>query len=260
MSEQATRHIPLDGAFNFRDVGGLETRDGRTVRSGNFFRSDELSQLTDKDLQRLQRLNLASICDLRGANERRAKPDRIPPGTRAVHLPLDHGGRDFTRWQFFWWLTSNSSKLDFRKFTVDLYRHLAFDCAEQIRAIVHWIAEEENLPVVVHCTVGKDRTGYVAALIQLLAGVPREAVMDDYLATNRFIAPRAVQIVRFLRWMSLFRISKERLDSATVARREDLEGILDEVLERYGTAEGYLVEACGVGREQVRRLERLLRG
>ncbi len=259
MSNTVTRHIPFDGVCNFREVGGLATRDGGVMRAGILYRSDELSQLTGEDLSRLRRLHLKTICDLRAPNERRAKPDRIPPGVRLVHVPIDHRGKDFTRWQFFWWLTTNSKKLDFRRFSTDLYRYLAFECGAQIREVVTLVADERNLPAVFHCTVGRDRTGYLAALFQLLAGVPRAAVIDDYLATNDLIGPRAEQIVRFLRWMSLFRISRRRLESAMVAHGEDLEGILDVVLERHGSIEGYLRDACGLDRQRLASLRRLLR-
>ncbi len=255
------RHVSLDGAFNFRDVGGLETRDGHAMRSGILFRSDALSRLSEEDLERLRGLELKTIFDLRGSNERASKPDRIPHGStiRVVHVPILHPDQDLTRWQFFWWLTTNSKKLDFRRFTTDLYRYIAFECTAQIHEIVTMIADEKNLPAVIHCTVGKDRTGYLAALVQLLAGVPREAVVDDYLATNRLIGPRTARLVRFLRWMSLFRISEKRLESAMETRREDLDGILDEVLGRYGTVARYLSEACGIGRLPLSNLERWLR-
>ncbi len=260
VSEKATRHIPFDGAFNFRDVGGLATRDGRTMRSGVLFRADDLSRLSEADLEELRRLKLQSIFDLRAPNERESKPDRIPRGSkiRVVHVPILQPGQDFTRWQFFWWLATSSKELDFRKLTADLLRHIAFECTAQVHEIVTTIADERNLPAVIHCTVGKDRTGYLAALVQLLAGVPREAVVDDYLATNRFIGPRAAQLIRLLRWMSLFRISRKRLESAMEAHREGLDGVLDEVLGRYGTVERYLREACGVDRASLSNLERWL--
>ena len=261
MSRTPTRHIPFDGAYNFRDVGGVATGDGGAMRSGILFRSDELSQLSDADLERLRRLNLASICDLRAPNERRARPDRIPPGSgvRVVEVPIDHRGKDFTRWQFFWWLTVHSRKLDLRRAAAGIYRYVAFECTAQIRQIADLVAEERNLPAVFHCTVGRDRTGYLAALFQLFAGVPREAVVEDYLATNDLIGPRAEQLVRFLRRMSLFRLPKDRLEAAMIARREDLERVLDEVLERHRSVAGYLHEACGVGPQRLASLERVLR-
>ncbi len=83
------RHVPLDGSFNFRDAGGLETRDGRRMKPGILYRSDELSRLSDGDLERLGGLGLRSICDLRAPGERRRRPDRLPPGgVRPVHVPF----------------------------------------------------------------------------------------------------------------------------------------------------------------------------
>lgn len=254
------RHLPLDGAFNFRDVGGLATCDGRAMRPGILFRSDELSRLSARDLGRLGNLGLRSVCDLRTPNERKSKPDRLParPGVRVVNIPIYPTGRDIGRWQFFWWLTVNSGTLDFEAQIRDAYRHFAFECTEQVGQIVSLISDQEALPAVIHCTAGKDRTGYVVALIQLLAGVPREAVVEDYLATNPLIRPHAGRYLRFLRWMSLFRISPERLQPVLEVRREYLDEILDEVLARHGTVGEYLAEACGVHPRVLAGLQRLL--
>ncbi len=254
------RHVPLDGAFNFRDAGGLDTGDGRTMKAGILFRSDELSRLSEADLERLEQLGLRSICDLRAPNERESKPDRLPPdaGIRLVHVPISPQGKDLTRWQFFWLLAVNSRELDFESQLRKVYRHLAFACTAQIGEIVALISDPANLPAVIHCSAGKDRTGYVAALIQLLAGVPRETVIDDYLVTNRLIGSQAERYMRFLRWMSLFRISRQRLQPLLEVRREYLEEILDELLDRHGSIGGYLSEACGAHPDDLKSLERLL--
>ena len=254
------RQIPLDGAFNFRDAGGLEIRDGRSMRSGVLYRSDELSRLSDRDLERLGHLGLRSVCDVRTPNERKSKPDRLPPdhGLHTVNIPIYPNGREVNRWQFFWWLTTNSRELDFEAQIREGYRYFAFECGEQIRRILTLISDERHLPAVIHCTAGKDRTGYIVALIQLLAGVPRGTVVEDYLETNRLIAPHVGRYLRFLRWMSLFTISSERLQPVLEVRREYLDEILDEVLARHGSVEAYLVDACGLERPELESLKRLL--
>ncbi len=253
------RHVPLDGSFNFRDAGGLETRDGRRMKPGILYRSDELSRLSDGDLERLGGLGLRSICDLRAPGERRRRPDRLPPGgVRPVHVPFQPPDGDLSRWQFFWLLTMRSRDLDFAAQLHRVYRHVAFACTAQVREIVTWVSAQENLPAVIHCTAGKDRTGYVVALIQLLAGVPREAVVEDYLVTNRLIGSQAKKYLKFLRWMSLFRISPERFQPLLEVRRPYLERVLDEALERHGSVDGYLTGACGVDPRDLARLKQLL--
>ncbi len=259
-SQPARRHLPLEGAFNFRDAGGLETTGGRTLKTGLLFRSDELSRLTEVDLERVEQLGLKSICDLRTPHQRRSKPDRLPPGgdVRLVHVPIPPPAGDMNRWQFFWMLTSNARDLDCEAQIRQIYRHVAFACTARIREVFELISDPEQLPTLIHCTAGKDRTGYLAALVQLLAGVPREAVIDDYLVTNRLIGAQAERYIRILRWFSLFRISRQRLQPLIEVRREYLEEVLDEVLERYGSIGAYLTEACGVDAGDLKRLERSL--
>ncbi len=252
------RHLPLDGAFGFRDIGGLETSDGRSTRTGVLFRSGELSRLSVRDTERLKGLGIKTVCDLRTPNERKSKHDRLPAGVRLVQTPFYPNGGDVNRWQFFWLLSTKSRTLDFEAQIRQAYRRFAFESTAQIRRILTSVSEERELPAVLHCTAGKDRTGYVVALIQLLAGVPRDAVVADYLETNRWFAPHAGRYRKFLRWMSLFTISPERFQPLLEVRREYLEETLDEVLARHGSIEDYLTDGCGVDRSTMERLKRLL--
>ncbi len=255
------RRIPLDGACNFRDIGGLETRHGDTLRPGILFRSDDLSRLTDEDLEKVRRLGLKVICDLRTPNERGSKIDRVPAGSgvRIVDVPVYHRSRDVTHLQFFWLLAVNARSMDFDEFLKDLYRRFAFERPAVIHEIISLVLDEKHLPAVIHCTIGRDRTGLIAALIQLLAGVPRPAVVEDYLVSNESLGPRMEKLARYVRWMSLFQISPARMEPMMEARREYLEHVLDSILEKYGSVEGYLTEHCGFRPEQLSAYKRLLR-
>ncbi|SFJ14743.1 tyrosine-protein phosphatase [Thermoflavimicrobium dichotomicum] len=251
----------FDGLSNFRDIGGLMTHDGRTMKSGVLFRSDELSRLTSNDLEKLKQFNIKVICDLRTPKECKSKPARIPhnEGIRIVNVPIHHHEtQEVSRLKLFGFLFGKSGGDDFDHFNREYYRRMAFECTAPINEIITLISEEKNLPALIHCNAGRDRTGYISALIQLLVGVPYETVLDDYLLTNRFYEQRLNKFIRYMRWMTLFQVSPDRMKHILQARREFLDEVIDEILKKYGSIEGYLIEACGIDQSCIRNLQQLL--
>lgn len=250
----------FDGVYNFRDIGGHQTTDGRTMKAGVLYRSDELSRLSANDLNQLAMRNIKVICDLRTPAERKQKPDRIPghAGIQLVSVPIHHESQEFSRLDFFKFLVSKSSDLNFEQVIKDFYHRMAFERTEQVREIFTLLANQGNVPALIHCTGGKDRTGYLSALIQLLARVPYQTVLADYLLSNDLIQPRMKKIERYIRWMSLFQISPERMKPLMEVRRDYLDDTLTAVLNEYGTIEEYLIEACGIEEKCLLNLRQML--
>jgi protein-tyrosine phosphatase len=255
------RLLKFKGTYNFRDIGGYEAQDGRTMKWGVLFRSDELSRLSSEDLIKLQRLNLRTICDLRAPKERKSKPDRVPYKTniRIVNVPIYQKGQNANRLQrWLWLLTGKFKDFDSELFMKDFYHSMVFDHATQIGEIMTLISDKRNLPALIHCTGGKDRTGFVSAVIQLLMGVPRKTVLEDYMLSNRFIEPQIARLIRYIRRMSLFQISPDRIRPVLEARCEYIREAIDDILKTYGTIEGYLLKGCGITRKSVISLHDLL--
>jgi protein-tyrosine phosphatase len=159
--------IDIDGTFNFRDVGGYPARGG-TTRTGQLYRSDSLAGVTAAGAGDLAALRIGVVVDLRSDLERRQDRSRdVLPGAVHVCLPI-HGG-------------SRSSLVGDGPITlVDLYRQVLTDSAWSIATAISVIADSGSVPVLVHCTAGKDRTGLVIALALEAAGVERSAVVADY--------------------------------------------------------------------------------
>lgn len=254
------RVLTLKGAFNFRDIGGLPTQNGRWMRRGLLFRSDELSHLTPEDVVALQALKLHLVCDLRTPNEVRRQPSRLDGlvEVRRLHLPIQPQEDDPTTWEMFRYMTRNARALDFHTMVREYYHKILFQRTAQVGQVFCLLSDPANLPALVHCTVGKDRTGLIAALVQLLVGVPHEVVVDDYLLTNQLYAPRARLFTRLVRWMSLFRVSNGQLRHLMEAHREYLEEALEQVYSTFGSVEAYLQVACQVPGDNLARLQELL--
>ena len=116
----------------------------------------------------------------------------------------------------------------------------------------------KNYPVLIHCTGGKDRTGFLSAVIQLLAGVPRQEVMDSYMESNKFIKPRMDKHIKYLRLMSLFQVPAERMKPMFEVRREYLDEILDDIYKTFGSIEEYLINNCGIPQNSILDLQKML--
>ena len=174
------RVLPLRGASNFRDLGGYLGLDGLTLRWGRIFRSDHLAELNEEDHALLQSLGLRRSLDLRGVQERGAQPYEVP-GVTQWQLPIEP-----TVVQRMHDVVTAGTRLTAPVVTdlmKELYRALVNEQSSRFAEFFEIVLQEDS-PVVFHCTAGKDRTGFAAALLLAALGVPRQHIMDDYLLTN----------------------------------------------------------------------------
>ncbi|MGG2200165.1 tyrosine-protein phosphatase [Paenibacillus validus] len=253
---------PFTKLFNFRDIGGLATADGRRMKAGVLFRSDDLSRLTLQDLDKLNQYGLKLICDLRTPDERQKKPDRLPPtvGLRTVHIPIYpfKEGEKLNQAKLIGMLLRKSAKSEFDAFNRAFYQSIAHQSTTQIQEVISLLSERSNMPALIHCTAGRDRTGYLSALIQLLVGVPMSTVLDEYELTNAYFQPRVRPFIRFMRWVTLFQIPPERFEDLLVVKREYLVRVLEEVVQTHGSMDRYVADVCGIDPSCVQRLKQLL--
>ncbi len=227
---------------NFRDVGGLPADGGRRIRPGRLFRSDSLQELADGDITNfVDRLGIRYIIDLRTAEES-VQQGRGPLGGYPIgylNVPLVD--------------VDAPSGPPGQVVLTQYVQHLDHD--PNLPLAVEMVAHAVRLPTVVHCAAGKDRTGVVLALVELLLGVPEEHVVADYMATAANMAPILDRLRRWPRYAD----NMARLP-AEIYRCEEhvIHGLLDAITSRYGGAEGWAARR-GVDPEAVHRLrDRLL--
>jgi protein-tyrosine phosphatase len=240
------RHIALEGAQNFRDLGGYETSDGKHVRWGLFYRSDNLAGLSESDLEVVRELGIRLVCDFRSPDEKRAEPDRLPEPKPTV-AELEIFDASFSAQTFREKIESGDlGDLDLRQALIDGYRLFATKFAPPYRALFERLEQPANLPAVIHCTAGKDRAGFGSAMILSVLGVPRQTVFDDFLLTNVYTADKTERTLFMIRLISLFRIDPERLRPVLGVERAYLEAAFDAIDENYGDFERYRREALGI--------------
>jgi protein-tyrosine phosphatase len=183
ITSNLSRHLPLTGTYNVRDIGGYRTRDGRVTRWRMFFRADSLHRVPLEAQVRLLEHGIRTVIDLRRTDELEAAPNVFATAThvRYRHMPLLPDVRP--------------APGDLRPL-VETYRHILDERQEQIRATLEHLASPGGLPVVVHCTAGKDRTGVITALVLGLAGVPEETIVEDYALSASYLGTPFLEEVR----------------------------------------------------------------
>jgi len=182
------RRVQLEGSVNFRDLGGYRTIDGRRIRWGMVFRSDNLGRLTDRDVVYLEKMGIRLVCDFRTPAEIKKLPDRYPRGGsgKSLKLAIRHGESDpantFDRIKKgdIDWMTE--------EFMIEGYLKNIDEFAPLWATFFNTLGEPSNRPFVFHCTGGKDRAGVAAALTLLVLGVPEETVIRDHGLSNLYIA------------------------------------------------------------------------
>lgn len=250
----------FEGLKNFRDVGGLPTSDGFCVRSGALFRSATLDDSTVRDARVLLDLGVRVVCDLRRPGEAFKGPhERVTSeGLRRVNLPLHWQDSRESRKQLRKLLFAGDGEQQYERYIAEYYRHVAFDAALQIGEVVSLLARPDGLPMVVYCSAGKDRTGIVIAVILTLLGVSFERVVEDYLRTNDGYAREIARLAKWVPILTLFRVSRPRVELITATHARFLRAVFDEILECHASIEGYAIDACKVSAATLEALRRQL--
>jgi protein-tyrosine phosphatase len=260
------RHIKLEGAQNFRDIGGYPTVDGKRIRYGRVFRSDVLAKLTGADYQKLSDLKIRTVCDLRSAAEREREKTqwKATPPAEIVSLDVmaanpERAQEDPTRTFFARLLAKGGKPEDAAALMSESMRTMALTAAPLYGKLVRRILESGQ-PLLFHCTAGKDRTGLGTALLMKILGVKDEAIYEDYLLVNQLMpADKLAQSsVERMKQMTGQEIPIELVKPMMGTQREWLSAAFAAIDEKYGSFDKYRREAMGISDSQARQLRRRL--
>jgi protein-tyrosine phosphatase len=243
--------LDLPSAPNLRDVGGWPTRDGRVVVAGALFRSTDLSRLSGADLPALGALGIRSVYDLRTPGEREVAPDLLPPGAEYHALDVLADSTMAVPASLMALLADPPAATEaltgarVGALFDSAYREIVGlpSARAAYRALFSDLAVAERRPALVHCTTGKDRTGWAVAALLLLLGVPDEVVMAEYLLTNDLLLPALEPVFDQFRdaggdpavLVGVFGVDRAYLAAG-----------LDEMRHRYGSIEGYFSQGLSL--------------
>ncbi|TMM33387.1 MAG: tyrosine-protein phosphatase [Actinobacteria bacterium] len=258
------RTLGLNGAPNARDLGGLPVADGRTVRPGLVFRAQALGRLSDDDVAVLASLGLTDLLDLRHGSEiELAPPDRLPAGPQVAHIPIFDPahpvftyvsavllGHDLSRYaQLAVEGTPSAMLTVYRWFVSAPAARAAF--ATALRRIT-----AATGPLLYHCSAGKDRTGWLSALLLGALGADRTTITDDYLLTNEVTAEAMAKLLAVMDTRK--GVPPDVLRPVLDAAPEYLDAAFERLESEYGTLDRYLREGLGLGADELAALRRRL--
>ncbi|WGT27967.1 tyrosine-protein phosphatase [Pseudomonas marginalis] len=250
----------LVGAPNFRDMGGYRAADSRTVRCQRLYRSEGLAQLTSEDLEVARSLGIQLICDLRSDKEKLQIPTRWPEGTGVELLQLNvtadiRAGSDSIAKALLDTPTAEGATqamlLSYRQFPGAFARHLP-SLFQRILT--------NGLPLVFHCAAGKDRTGFLAAILLAALGVSQENILEDYLLTSHYWkGPRSEESIKQVLTIIFGTEPCESVIQPLASVKEEyLAEAFRTICEQHGTVDTYLEKVAGLGPKQRETLQNLL--
>jgi len=250
----AERQLSLQGTPNFRDLGGYEAQDGRRLKWGKLYRSSKLSALTDDDIGYVKRLGLTLICDFRQLMEQELEPTLLgDEGTHTIaSLPVSPGSSSSFMENLHRGVIAVDDSAGFME---EMNRDFVVSQMPQYAEMFQLLLVGDQ-QLLIHCASGKDRTGFVAALILDILGVSEDAIVDDYLLTNNYL-PIDDEVER---------LSKEFIDHAGEAvpkevlrpmlevRPEYIRACFEEIKNRYESKQHFYESALKLDSHEVEKL------
>ena len=240
IKDYSERHFAFEGCFNFRDIGGYLTKEGKKIKKGIYFRTGRQDRMSEKDLAELKNLKISTQIDLRKPEEilDQGKGPLENMGADYINIPIipDGGSDQLTRLVGDTGI-SGKRYLGYLEFGPDSWLK-----------IFEILANKDSLPLVLHCTAGKDRTGVSTAFLLSVLGVDRDLIEADYKLTNLDTERQA----DFIENSGGFPegVDREAMILAAGVPEDAMKVFLDGVESRWGSVLGYL-EEIGITKNQM---------
>ena len=244
------RLLPMDGAHNTRELGGYKTADGLSVKWGMLFRSDKLSDISKTDQAYLQNLGIKKIIDFRSKEEKAEDPDIIPKGISYIEMPISVDGAMRSKIEA---VLKGETNKEVKSFLIDANKEFVLDYVEVYENFLRGLIDDEG-PILFHCTAGKDRAGFAAAITLIALGVSKEDVIKDYMKTNQFTKKRIEEIIKQIELMTLYQTDAEILRPLLGVEREYIETAFRTAEEEYGSLENFIKNGLNISDEDIKKL------
>lgn len=259
------RLVRLEGASNFRDLGGYTSAAG-IVRTGEVYRSGRLAGLTDADVAALDDLRIRTVVTLLTTDDvEEYGPDRMPTGARLVALPIDSETATALATRARSALATGDFSSIPPELNLDIHRLLVADGRRQYGELMRLIADPGNRPLVFHCSHGVHRTGTGAAFLLSLLGVDWATVRDDYLVSNRVraekVGARLTQMraaAAAARGVDPRKIDMTNMEAFMIQDGSYIDASHDQVVQDYGTFDTYFRTGLGLTDGEIQQLREQL--
>ena len=244
------RLLPMDGAYNTRELGGYKTTDGKSVKWGMLFRSDKLSDISETDQKYLQNLGIKRIVDFRSEGEKTEDPNNIPEGINYIETPINVDGAMRSKIEA---VLKGETNKEIKSFLVDANKEFVTNYTDVYENFLKSLIDEDG-PTLFHCTAGKDRAGFAAAITLIALGVSKEDVIEDYMKTNVFTKNRIDEMIDKIELMSLYQVDADILRPLIGVERIYIETAFNTAEKEYGSLENFIREGLNISDEEIQML------
>lgn len=230
------RLIPLQGGYNFRDLGGYPTSDGRFTAWGKIYRSGDFSKLTSEDVTRLERFEINTLIDFRTEGETELSPNKLPASiVNKLQLSIDPAN-----------VTTLKRTLPSIDETMmeNIYGLFVREFQPTYTRFFDILSNNQAAPILFHCSGGKDRTGFAAAMLLSALGVSRDIIMEDYLVS---VGQAAMKYAKELE-------ARPSLAAFLTVKRSYLETAFRIIDDEFGGVDSYLADRLHVDAELMKKL------
>lgn len=248
------RLLKIPGVSNYRDLGGYITEDGRTVKWGQLYRSGHLAALTPRGLELIGNLDLFTTIDFRSTYEAQRHPDRVPEGVQSIHLPvMDQANREMSQEIRERIKNNNIEGYSPVPIITKAYQQFPVEFNPEYKKFMQSVLDAKGRPILWHCTAGKDRTGYAAAILLRLLGVDQKTIYQDYLLSNQYVKRINRQTITafIVRGLKAYRMIKPLMG----VQIDWLQAAFETLNEEWGSFESYVSNGLGLSPADVTQMK-----
>ncbi len=229
--------LGIRSILNFRDAGNICTADGIPLKKGLVYRSAHPDRISRKDIKKLHQLGIRTIIDLRAPGEY-SKRKKCIPGINLLSLPLDF--EQVTRERLKPLILQGKQEEAVQKVIEELYGEILESSKPVLKIIAQILFTDDFTPILIHCRAGKDRTGIICALLQMIAGCSWKEIVDNFMMSNDYLLPYFRKRLIIRKFFSFGFFPASAILDAITLRRENIETVIDRVEKHYGGIAGYL--------------------
>lgn len=244
LADSTQRLVRLQGAVNFRDVGGYKTKDGKEVKWNKVFRSAAINKLTDEDMKKIQSKHIYTVVDFRGEKEAADAPDRLLPKADYTLSPAGSDEKTLSKENMILAMKQGNFLDDFYgsggvRYFGDRYRPM----------FQKLLTLSDSTALLYHCTGGRDRTGMATALFLYTLGVPQKNIEEDFTASNIYLQSTMGKMLEPMAKAS--GMTTEEVKKKMELRPELIRIFFAAIREQYGSIESFMEKEMGIGKKEV---------
>lgn len=234
--DSTDRFLGFESVANLRDIGGYRTANGQRVKWGQVYRGASLAYVAPNERDKLDALGLQVVCDLRRPDEIEKAPNQLPQGANYLNVPSMDTINSFEQVRQMLFKPHYLEVM-----MAEIYIEAIIENNPNMFRAVYQQIIDGKLPLLVHCTAGKDRTGLAVALLLLLLGVDEDTVLNDYTLSNHYFDYFKRVTGKLVKWLKRVGFTEADVSPLLMADRRNLKTALEHIKRKYGSVEAYLI-------------------